>query len=315
MTVAAVQSGSTLTGIGMKVVSVAVFVAMQTLIKAAGEVPAGEIVFFRSFFAIPPILLFLAQRGELPTALATSRPLNHVARGFVGVVSMALSFFALTRLPLPEAITLNYAQPLLVVAFSALFLHETIRAYRWTAVAVGLAGVLVISWPNLTLLASPAGIDNQELLGVIAVLASAAISAGAMILVRSLVHTERTATIVLWFSLTATVASLFSLPFGWQWLTPTQCALLVGAGVCGGLGQILMTQAYRHAEASVVAPFEYTSMILGVAVGYWAFSEVPTANTLVGGVIVVVAGIFIIWREHRLGLPRGAARKLVPPQG
>ena len=232
-----------------------------------------------------------------------------------GEVVVAEKIDRISRLPLPEAITLNYAQPLLVVAFSALFLHETIRAYRWTAVAVGLAGVLVISWPNLTLLASPAGIDNQELLGVIAVLASAAISAGAMILVRSLVHTERTATIVLWFSLTATVASLFSLPFGWQWLTPTQCALLVGAGVCGGLGQILMTQAYRHAEASVVAPFEYTSMILGVAVGYWAFSEVPTANTLVGGVIVVAAGIFIIWREHRLGLPRGAARKLVPPQG
>ncbi len=87
------------------------------------------------------------------------------------------------------------------------------------------------------------------------------------------------------------------------------------AGVCGGLGQILMTQAYRHAEASVVAPFEYTSLILGVAVGYWVFSEVPTLNTLIGGLIVVAAGIFIIWREHRLGLPRGAARKLVPPQG
>jgi len=314
VTVAAVQPGGTLTGIGMKVVSVAVFVAMQTLIKAAGEVPAGEIVFFRSFFAVPPILAFLARRGELRTALATSRPFNQVARGLVGVLSMALGFFALTRLPLPEAITLNYAQPLLVVVFSALFLHETIHAYRWTAVAVGLAGVLVISWPNLTLLAAPDAIGDQELLGVVAVLAAAAISAVAMILVRSLVHTERTATIVLWFSLTATVASLVSLPFGWRWLTPAQCALLVGSGICGGVGQILMTEAYRHAEASVVAPFEYTSMILGVAVGYWIFSEVPTLNTLVGGLIVVAAGISIIWREHRLGLPR-AARRLVPPQG
>ena len=315
MTAVAAASESTLTGIGMKVASVAVFVAMQTLIKAAGDVPAGEIVFFRSFFAIPPILLFMARRGELRSALATSRPFNHIARGLVGVTSMALGFFALTRLPLPEAITLNYAQPLLVVVFSALFLHETIRLYRWTAVAVGLAGVLIISWPDLTLLASPGGLDDQELLGVIAVLVAAAVSAVAMILVRSLVHTERTATIVLWFSLTATAASFLSLPFGWQWLTPAQSALLIGSGLCGGVAQILMTQAYRYAEASVVAPFEYTSMILGVIVGFFIFSEVPRISTVVGGAIVVAAGIFIIWRERQLGLPRGAARKLVPPQG
>ncbi|WP_315920706.1 DMT family transporter [Mesorhizobium sp. SP-1A] len=299
----------------MKMLSVAVFVTMQTFIKAAGDVPAGEIVFFRSFFAIPPILIFLARRNLLHSALATTRPLNHVARGLVGVSSMALGFFALTRLPLPEAITLNYAQPLLVVVFSAIFLGETIRLYRWSAVTVGLVGVVVISWPELTLLTSPGALGDQELLGVVAALAAAAISAVAMILVRSLVHTERTATIVLWFSLTATVASLLSIPFGWQWLSPAQAVFLVGAGVCGGLGQILMTEAYRHAEASVVAPFEYTSMLLGVVVGYWLFSEVPTINTLVGGVIVVCAGIAIIWRERRLGLPRGKARKILPPQG
>jgi drug/metabolite transporter (DMT)-like permease len=204
---------------------------------------------------------------------------------------------------------------LLVVVFSALVLHETIRFYRWTAVLVGLAGVVVISWPNLTLLTTPGGLGDQEFLGVIAVLIAAAISAMAMILVRSLVQTEKTATIVLWFSLTATTASLLSLPFGWQWLTPMQYVLLIGAGVCGGLGQILMTQAYRHAEASVVAPFEYTSMILGVAVGFFVFSELPRLNTLVGGVIVIAAGVSVIWRERQLGLPRGAARKLVPPQG
>ncbi|RVD65926.1 EamA/RhaT family transporter, partial [Mesorhizobium sp. M4A.F.Ca.ET.029.04.2.1] len=160
-------------------------------------------------------------------------------------------------LPLPEAITLNYAQPLLVVVFSSIFLGEAIRVYRWSAVAVGLVGVLIISWPELTLLRSGAALDDQELLGVIAAFAAAAISAVAMLLVRNLVQTEKTATIVLWFSVTASVMALFSVPFGWQALTPTQAALLVVAGFCGGLGQILMTSAYRHAEASVVAPFEY----------------------------------------------------------
>ena len=228
---------------------------------------------------------------------------------------MGLGFFALTRLPLPEAITLNYAQPLLVVIFSALFLGETIRIYRWSAVAVGMIGVFIISWPNLTLLTSPAGMSNQQTVGVVAALVSAGISAVALLLVRNLVRTEKTATIVLWFSLTASVAGLLTLPFGWHSLTHQQLAFLVAAGFCGGVAQILMTEAYRHAEASTVAPFEYTSMILGIIVGYFAFGDIPTIYTLVGGMIVVAAGMFIIWRERQLGLKRGAARKVVPPQG
>jgi drug/metabolite transporter (DMT)-like permease len=304
-----------LTAITLKVVSVAIFVAMSSLIKAAGDVPAGEIVFFRSFFAVFPVLFFLGARHELRTAFSTARPMGHVARGVIGVCSMGLTFFALTRLPLPDAITLNYAQPLLVVVFSSIFLGETVRIYRWSAVAVGLVGVLVISWPELTLLTSGSALGDQEVLGVMAAITGAGTSAVAAILVRNLVHSEKTATIVLWFSLLAAALSLLSLPFGWQVPTPTQALLLVGAGFCGGIAQILMTSAYRHAEVSTVAPFEYTSMILAIVVGYLAFGDVPTLNMLVGGAIVVAAGIFIIWREHRLGLPRGAARKLVPPQG
>ncbi|MBZ9795799.1 DMT family transporter [Mesorhizobium sp. ES1-4] len=305
----------TLRGIVLKIVSVAVFVGMQTCIKSAGDVPAGQIVFFRSFFAIFPIIAFLALKGHLATAFVTQRPFNHVARGVVGVGAMGLGFFALTRLPLPEAITLNYAQPLLVVVFSSVFLGETIRVYRWSAVAVGLIGVLIISWPELTLLNSDEGLDDQEVLGVMAALVAAAISAVAMLLVRNLVQTEKTATIVLWFSSTASVLSLLTLPFGWQSLTQMQAALLILAGFCGGLGQILMTAAYRHAEASVVAPFEYTSMVLGVVVGYLVFGDVTSSSTLVGGVIVVAAGIFIIWRERQLGLERTRTRKVALPEG
>lgn len=306
---------NTLTGIMLKIVSVAVFVAMSSCIKAAGTVPAGQIVFFRSFFAIFPIVVFLAFQGKLGTAFSTKRPLNHIARGVVGVCAMGLGFFALIRLPLPEAIALNYAQPLLVVVFSSIFLGEAIRVYRWSAVAVGLVGVLVISWPELTLLGSGAALGDQEVLGVIAALVAAAISAVAMLLVRNLVQSEPTATIVLWFSVTASLLALLSLPFGWQALTPAQASLLIAAGFCGGLAQILMTAAYRHAEASVVAPFEYTSMLLGIVVGYLAFGDVPTGHMLIGGVIVVAAGIFIIWRERQLGLERARTRQATPPQG
>jgi drug/metabolite transporter (DMT)-like permease len=304
---------NTLTGIVLKVASVAIFVGMSSCIKLAGDLPAGEIVFFRSFFAVIPVLAVFAWRGQLQNALATSHPLSHIARGLVGVASMGLGFFALTRLPLPEAITLNYAQPLLVVVFSAIFLGETIRIYRWSAVIVGLIGVLIISWPNLTLFSTGAGLSDQEAVGVVAALVSASVSAVALLLVRRLVRTEKSATIVLWFSLTASAIALFSIPFGWQALTAGQAALLIAAGFCGGVAQILMTEAYRHAEASTVAPFEYTSMILGIIAGYLLFAELPTIHTLVGGTIVVGAGIFIVWRERQLGIKRGAARKVTPP--
>jgi drug/metabolite transporter (DMT)-like permease len=221
----------------------------------------------------------------------------------------------LTRLPLPEAITLNYAQPLLVVVFSSILLREAIHVYRWSAVVVGLVGVLIISWPKLTLLSTGSPVGDQEVLGVAAALVAAAIAANAILLVRNLVQTEKTATIVLWFSVTASVMSLLSLPFGWHALSLSQTGLLVASGFCGGLAQILMTAAYRHAEASVVAPFEYTSMILGVVVGYMVFGDVATINTLAGGLIVIAAGIFIIWREHQLGLERTRTRRAALPQG
>lgn len=111
------------------------------------------------------------------------------------------------------------------------------------------------------------------------------------------------------------VAGLATLPFGWSPLTLPQAAILIGAGLCGGVGQILMTESYRHADMSTIAPFEYTSMILAIVIGYVVFAEVPTVYTLVGGTVVVGAGLFIIWREQRLGLQRAQARKVSPPQG
>jgi drug/metabolite transporter (DMT)-like permease len=304
-----------LAAIGLKVASVLAFVLMFTCLKVAGDVPAGQLVFFRSAFAFVPLLLIMAWRKQLKGGFRTKAPLSHVARGLVGVSSMGLGFFALTRLPLPEAVTLGYAQPLLIVVFSALFMGELVRAYRWAAVCVGFVGVLVISWPKLTLFTSGAGLDNAQAIGVAAALTSAAASAIAMLLVRRLVHTERSATIVLWFTMTSTVVALMTLPFGWVFLNNQQFILLVTAGLFGGLGQIAMTESYRHAEASTVAPFEYTSMIWATVAGYLVFSELPSLNMLVGGSIVVAAGIFIIWREHRLGLERGTARQVSPPSG
>lgn len=303
-----------LAAILLKVSSIAVFVGMQSFIKLAGVVPAGQIVFYRSFFAMVPILILLAWTGELRTAFHTDRPGRHVVRGLVGVSSMALGFFALTRLPLPEAIMLNYAQPLLVVVISALVLGETVRIFRWTAVGIGFVGVLIISWPKLTLLTSPDGMGSAEALGVVAAIVAAAISAVALLQVRALVATDKSSTVVIWFSMTASAAGLLTLPFGWAPLTGWQVFFLVMSGICGGIAQVLMTEAYRHASVATVAPFEYSSMLFGLVVGYLLFSDIPTIHSIVGGAIVVGSGLMIIWREQRLGLERGKARKVTPPQ-
>ena len=301
-------------GIGFKLSSVCVFLGMSSLLKASEGIPAGELVFFRSFFAILPIIVYLIARGELGVGLVTRHPVSHLWRGLVGSGGMAFGFYALTQLPLPEAIAISYATPLLIVVFSAMFFHEEVRLYRWSAVLVGLVGVIIIIWPRLTVFSG--GLDNMSsaTLGAISALIAACFAATAMMLVRKLVQTERSATIVLYFSITSSLIGLCSLPFGWLMPTPEQFALLVGAGIFGGIGQILLTESYRHADMSVVAPFEYASLILSVIIGYIFFKDIPTVEMLVGGVIVVCSGLFIIYREHKLGLERKKASEVTPPQ-
>jgi len=297
-------------GIGFKVSAVGFFLGMQSLLKAADGIPPGEMVFFRSFFAILPIVIFLGWRHELGDGLKTRRPVAHVLRGLVGVCAMGLSFFALTQLPLPEAVSISYAMPLFMVILSALVLKERVRLYRWSAVGLGLIGVGVIMWPRLSVFSG--GIQNAEAasVGAIAALAAAAFSAVAMLFVRRLVDTERSPTIVLYFSLTASGIALLTIPFGWVWPSPQHLALLIGAGLCGGIGQIFLTECFRYADMSVIAPFEYVSLIFSILIGYLVFGDVPTVPMITGSLIVVAAGLSIIYREHRLGLERSGARRV-----
>jgi len=304
-----------LTGIAYKIASVCVFVVMASLLKASQGVPAGQLVFFRSFFAILPVIIYLVWRGELAAGLRTERPLSHLWRGLIGTGGMGFGFFALTQLPLPEATAIQYATPLLIVVFSAIFIGETVRFYRWSAVLVGLGGVIIIVWPRLTVFSGGLADASGATLGAISALISCVFAATAMILVRRLVFTERSATIVLYFSVFSSLIGLMSLPFGWVMPTTGQWVFLIGAGIAGGIAQILLTESYRYADMSVVAPFEYTSLLLTFAVGYFVFHDVPTIQMLIGGVIVVGAGVFIVWREHRLGLDRKRASEVSTPQG
>ncbi len=301
--------------ITLKLFSVLVFTTMSTCIKAVSpEIPPGEAVFFRSFFALVPIVSYLTYAGTLKTALSTERPMGHLWRGSFGGLAMGLNFLALGLLPLPEVIAIGYASPLLATIFAAIFLGETVRLYRWSAVIAGLIGVLVVLAPRITFLSS-AGVGGPELVGAIAVLSGATFGAAAMVTVRRLVQVERTPTIVFYFSVFTTVASLLTIPFGWPLPSISQAVILVSAGLLGGVGQILLTESYRHGDTSTIAPFEYTSILFGLVIAYFLFDELPTPVMLTGVAIVVAAGIFIIYREHQLGLERARARKVVTPQG
>ena len=302
-----------LRGILLKLASVMVFIIMQSMIKVTTtHVPAGEAVFFRSAFAVPVIVVWLAYLGRLSTGFRAKHPMGHIWRGLMGTLAMGLGFAGLAYLPLPEVTAIGYASPLMVVILAAMFLGEEVRLIRITAVAIGLVGVLIVLSPRLSIGASA---GSREAFGAMVVLGSAMFAALAQVFVRKLVLIESTTAIVFYFSMTATLLSLATIPFGWVWPTRFEVGLLVSCGILGGIGQILLTSCYREADASLVAPFDYASMIFSLAIGFFIFGEVPTMTMLTGAALVVFAGILIIWRERMLGLERARGRRAMTPQG
>jgi drug/metabolite transporter (DMT)-like permease len=299
--------------ISLKVAAIGMFTGLSALIKAVSEVvPAGEAVFFRSFFAIPVIVVWLAMRGDLRHGLRTQKPMGHVWRGLVGTSAMAMTFMGLGMLPLPEVTAIGYATPIFTLILAAIFLGERIRLVRISAVGIGLLGVLIMIYPRLS---GSADMSETATLGVMLILAATFARGFVQIHIRRMVMTEHTAAIVFYFSVTASLLSLLTLPFGWVMPDPTTLALLIGAGLLGGVAQILITSSYRFAPASMLAPYDYVSMIFAIIIGYLWFEELPTLVMLAGATLVICGNILVIWRESRLGLVRGKARSLTDPKG
>jgi drug/metabolite transporter (DMT)-like permease len=289
----------------LKLAAALMFTLMSVLVRYVSDaVPLGEIVFFRSAFAILPVLLIFAWRGELVSALRTKRPFGHVGRGLISVAGMFLNFAALARLPLVDVTAISFAAPLITVAFAALFLGERVRIYRWSAVGVGFIGVLVMLWPHFDLAHFTTAGGTVAAIGAACALGSAFTNAGAVVQTRRLTDTETTSSIVVYFSLVCALVGLATLPFGWVMPNRVELIALIMLGVCGGLAHILLTESYRHAPASVVAPFDYSTMLWAALVGYFIWGELPTIYVYIGGAIVAATGLFVIWRERQLGLRR-----------
>jgi drug/metabolite transporter (DMT)-like permease len=303
-------------GILLKLVSAVLFAVMSALIRYLGaRYPIGEVVFFRSAFAILPVLGVYAWRGELAAAVRTDSPLGQASRGALSIFGMFCNFGALARLPLIEANAIGFTSPLIGVALAAIVLKERVRIYRWSAVIVGFVGVLVVLAPHLSrdeltvTMASAA-----SLAGVIYAMAGSITNAATMIQTRHLTKSEKTSSIVFYFSLICALAGLVTWPLGWITPSAGEFAVLIAIGFLGGLGHILLTESYRYASASVVAPFDYTSMIWALILGYAMFGETPTVMIILGSLIISGAGLFVIWREHQLALMRKTAAEL-PPAG
>jgi len=300
------HTGNLLKGIGFKLISALLFAAMSALVRQLGDVsPVGQMVFFRSAFAILPVVVIYAFRGELSSAVYTSRPLGQLGRGLLSVCGMFSNFAALTMLPLADATAISFASPLITVVLAAIILKERVRIYRWSAVLVGFMGVIVMLIPHMDFgRYAMTGATAAATIGSMLTVLSAFCNAGTVIQTRRLTQSETTSSIVFYFSLVCAIAGALTLPFEWHEPTAAELIKLIMLGILGGLAHIFLTESYRHASASVVAPFDYTSMIWALLLGYWVFGELPDTLVYVGAAIVTGAGLFVIWRERRLGLQR-----------
>lgn len=301
-----------LKGIALQMGATFLFTIMSALVRIVSErVPTGEVVFSRAFFALFPLMALLAFRREISAAVRTANPLGHIIRGTIGVCAMTLGFSALARIPLADATAIGFTAPLITVVFAAVILRETVRLYRWTAVFIGLGGVVVMLWPHFE-----GGFETRErALGATFALLAAVCTASAMVQIRRLTATETTPAIVFYFQALASIAGLATAAWGWTLPSPGDAVLLLIIGILGGIGQILLTESYRYAPASLVAPFAYSAMLWAVLLGFFLFGEVPPLLVLVGAAIVIAAGLYVIWRERRLGLKREEADAANPPSG
>jgi drug/metabolite transporter (DMT)-like permease len=300
--------------IGLKLLSAFLFTVMSALVRDLGQrAPVGEVVFFRGLFAIIPVIAVYAWRGEIRDAIATKSPFGQLLRGLISATGMYANFGALARIPIADVTAIGFGSPLITVALAALILKERVRVYRWTAVIVGFGGVIVMLLPHLDVGKYAVVATAATTIGSLLALCSAFTNAAAQIQTRRLVKTEKTASIVFYFSVVTAIAGAVTLPFAWYPPSFLEFLEFIALGVLGGVGHIFLTQSYRYATASVIAPFDYSTMIWALMLGYWFFGEVPGALVLIGAAIVIASGLFVIWRERQLGLLRGAPEDPTTP--
>ena len=268
---------------------------MSALIKLAAErgIHLLEIMFWRQFLTIPIALGWVMATSGIG-ALATRRPGTHFLRGLYGTVGMVLNFGAVILLPLAEATTINFTVPIWAVLLSILLLKEKVGVWRWSAVALGFAGILVIAQP---------GGGHFPLYGALVALGGAFMIALISIQIADLGRTDKPLTIVFYFALFTTPLAALSLPFVMTAHDAGDWLLLLGIGLAGALGQLLLTAALRFGKVASVIVMDYSALFWATLYGWLLFGMLPPATTWFGVPLIVIAGLVIAWREHRLTRP------------
>ena len=278
-------------GIVLRIGSTLAFMVMIGCIKALGAaVPLGQVVFFRSAVALVPLIGFLWWCGDFPGGLRTGRPFGHIARCLMGALAMFTSFATIRLLPLAEATMLSYLAPVIVALMGWAFLGETLGLRRIWGIVLGFGGVAVFCLPAFS-----GALPDTALLGFGLGLLTAVLTAGAMVQVRRLtVMGEKAGAIALWFAVVSALGGVATLPFGWVWPGSEQAALLIGAGLSGGIAHILMTLSFRHAEAAALATYEYLSVLWAVALGFAFFQETPAATFYLAAPLILLGAVVAI---------------------
>ncbi len=281
-------------GIAYMLASLVLWVCMNAFIKQAAEtIPTMQILLFRNAVAIPTLLPFMIAAGGV-SILATRRPGWHLLRSAIGVTGMTCLIGGLGALPLSEAVTITYAAPLFVTALSVPLLGEIVGVRRWSAVAIGFVGVLVMMRPG-----------GDVNIGAVVLLFGTLCFAFLVIITRHISKTEHSVAIVFYFSLAATAVGAAAMP--WFWVTPqgTEWLVLVVIGVLGGVTQILLAMAIKEAPVSVTMPLNYLALVITAGLDIAIWGVWPTVTTVAGASLIVATGLFIVYRETD---PRTRAR-------
>ena len=275
-------------GITLRLLSGVLAAGMFVTVKAVSDdVPLGEIVFFRSFFAIIPLLVFLWIRDEFPYGLATKRPMGHFIRASFGAIALFASFESVVRLNVAEAVLIAQLSPILMAVAAVFLLSERFTVWRLGGLGLGFVGVVVLIWPEL----DGGSTDRSRLTGYFIGLVAAVLSAFALIMVRSLNSTESPGAIALYFVLASMIGALFTLPGGWIVPEDQTLFLLIATGLFGGFAHIAMTLAFRYAEASRLAPFEYVALLWLLLADLFIF-EVKLSTAFILAAPLILAGAF-----------------------
>jgi len=281
-------------GILYMLLAVCTFSVMDLLVKWSSEYPTGEVLFFRGFFGLLPTF-FLIPKNKLKTFYKTNRPKEHLFRCLMGLIALVAIVIALRKLPLAVVVSLSFAAPLFITVLSIFLLSEKVGLFRWGAVLIGFIGVIVISEP---------GFDQMNiyyLLPLIFCIGMAFVT----ITIRKLSTSEPIWLISIFFTITISIAGLFTISMGWKMPDLKDFILLALIGVTGGSANLFLTQSYKLSEVSLVAPLKYLSLVFAVIFGYLIWNEVPTLKTLIGASLVIFASLIIFRREiyHKEKIP------------